>query len=102
MFKVNAIQCLKCRDVIFSRARHDYRSCSCGKTAIDGGFDYTRLIGSYSEPVKLALIVTKKQLYDDWNNRTDKYGKIEMKEITNKLNNAKIKKVKRTSRKRIG
>ena len=44
---VNAIQCPRCGDTIYSRTRHDYRSCSCGSVSIDGGFDY--MISSNSD-----------------------------------------------------
>ena len=40
------IQCLKCKDKIFSLYRHNFRSCSCGEVSIDGGFDYTRIVGN--------------------------------------------------------
>ena len=43
--KITAIKCKKCGDIIYSRCLHDYHSCSCGSCAIDGGFDYVRLIG---------------------------------------------------------
>lgn len=36
------IQCPNCMDIVVSLHRHDFRSCGCGKTFIDGGFDYTR------------------------------------------------------------
>lgn len=32
--KINALQCGKCGDIIFSRARHDMRFCSCGAVLI--------------------------------------------------------------------
>lgn len=35
----NAIQCRNCLDCIESKYRHDYKECSCGKVAIDGGLD---------------------------------------------------------------
>lgn len=37
-----AIHCPDCDEVVFSVMRHDYRKCSCGKTGIDGGKDYSR------------------------------------------------------------
>lgn len=42
----NAIRCKKCGDVIESKYRHDFRMCSCGAVAVDGGHDYQRLIGN--------------------------------------------------------
>ena len=50
----NKIKCNECEDVIESKTRHDFVSCSCGKVAVDGGrfylkrsftppYDYTEL-----------------------------------------------------------
>ena len=76
--KITAFRCPKCKDIVFSRARHDYRNCSCGEIAVDGGFDYCKLafITEPPKPVELEIDVTKKELYDDWNfiNKKDKYG----------------------------
>ena len=75
--KVTCIKCPKCKDVIYSRTHYDCRSCSCGEVAIDGGFDYTRILGYYEgEPFNLEIDVTEQELYDDWNNRINKYGVI--------------------------
>lgn len=41
----NAIRCLKCGDIIESGSVHDYRECSCGSCAIDGGHDYVKITG---------------------------------------------------------
>jgi hypothetical protein len=43
--KRDAVQCLSCNDIVYSSDRHDMVYCSCGKQAIDGGFDYTKLTG---------------------------------------------------------
>ena len=76
--KVNAIQCQNCKDIIFSRARHDFRSCNCGKVSIDGGFDYIRIAFSKEcfgpEVFDYEVEATKKELYDDWNNKKNLYG----------------------------
>lgn len=42
----NKIQCLSCGDIIESRHRHDFKSCSCGAVAIDGGYDYQHITGN--------------------------------------------------------
>jgi len=34
---INQIKCLKCKDVIRSQNRHDYRTCECGAVSVDGG-----------------------------------------------------------------
>ena len=38
----NRIRCRKCRDVIESETVHDFRFCSCGACAVDGGKNYLR------------------------------------------------------------
>ena len=38
----NAIRCKKCGDVIESKTVHDFKFCSCGSCAVDGGHDYLR------------------------------------------------------------
>ena len=40
--KKNAIKCNHCGDVIESTHRHDFKYCSCGTVAVDGGKDYCR------------------------------------------------------------
>ena len=76
--KVTAVQCNHCRDVIYSRARHDMRWCSCGKTAIDGGSEYVRLMGDIYElePYNLIVDATQGELYNDWNRSEDRFGLI--------------------------
>ena len=39
---VNAIKCNHCGDIIESRYRHEFVTCSCGKCSVDGGHDYLR------------------------------------------------------------
>lgn len=80
--KITGIRCPKCKDVIFSRARHDWHTCSCNSTFIDGGFDYLRYgytfeakgVSGAPEIVHLNLIVTKETLYEDWDKHLDIYG----------------------------
>lgn len=79
--KVPAIICKKCGDLIFSRAQHDYRTCSCGSCSIDGGFEPCHGMSGNHKDIKLARYciptgVTKAILYNDWNRRIDKYGLI--------------------------
>jgi hypothetical protein len=44
--EINAIQCNGCGHIIWSTHTHDYRRCPCGLVAIDGGFEYIRIIGT--------------------------------------------------------
>lgn len=40
--KVNKIRCNYCGDIIESKTRHDFKTCSCGTVSVDGGTDYLR------------------------------------------------------------
>jgi hypothetical protein len=57
MKTVNAIECQKCNEIIWSRWTHDMHSCGCGAVAIDGGQDYCRILGNREdwEPKALQL-----------------------------------------------
>lgn len=76
--KILAIKCKNCLDIIYSRARHDFRSCSCGKVSIDGGFDYSRIVAEPEDftNIEIEIPVTKYDLYKDWNNKIDSFGLI--------------------------
>lgn len=86
---VSAITCRNCGDTVFSRAIHDFRTCSCFKNefnnkgvAIDGGFDYIRLCGDIdAKLISIDIDVTKEELYDDWNKRIDKFGIIKKETV---------------------
>jgi len=77
--KVKGVKCGKCGDVLFSRARHDFRKCTCEETFVDGGFDYLRVGYAGDFPpvtVELEVGASKQELYDDWNMCKDQYGLI--------------------------
>ncbi|AXB29679.1 DUF7695 domain-containing protein [Faecalibacterium prausnitzii] len=42
----NMIRCKKCRDVIESCTVYDFKFCSCGSCAVDGGHEYLRRCGN--------------------------------------------------------
>ena len=44
MYKIirNRIRCKKCGEIIESHYCHDYKECSCGNCAVDGGHQYLR------------------------------------------------------------
>lgn len=46
----NKIKCKKCGDIIESMHRHDFKWCSCGQCAVDGGHDYLKRSYSGSNP----------------------------------------------------
>jgi len=84
--KIKALKCLNCGDIIYSRARHDFHSCSCedrdSRISIDGGFDYCRMAysdNSRYEWVEIDVNATKEELYDDWNEGRDDFGIIKAK-----------------------
>lgn len=78
---VNAIRCNKCGDTIYSRSRHDFRWCSCGSCAIDGGQkDYIKVTGMDFSYTTLDLEnVSLSDLYNDWSKSINKYGLIQNK-----------------------
>lgn len=43
------IKCLKCGDIIESKYRHNFISCSCGACFVDGGNDYCRVGGNFED-----------------------------------------------------
>lgn len=48
--KKNAIKCNTCNDIVESTHRHDFKYCTCGAVAVDGGLDYVRRVGTnYTE-----------------------------------------------------
>ena len=78
--KIRALQCKRCNTVIFSRAQHDFRRCSCEDNlgcSIDGGFDLCRVSGNPKNIkwVNIEIPCDKAELYDDWNTGTNKWGK---------------------------
>lgn len=40
----NSIKCNHCEQEIESKHRHDFVKCKCGKVAVDGGKDYSRVL----------------------------------------------------------
>ena len=81
MTKVLALVCPSCKEIIYSRARHDFNSCTCGEISVDGGLEYTRILFKEKKPAQIEIEVdaTVKQLYNDWNTGKDKFGRIKWK-----------------------
>jgi hypothetical protein len=42
----NAISCKFCHDYLESNHKHDFKDCSCGEVAIDGGLSYLKRTGT--------------------------------------------------------
>ncbi len=53
----NSIRCLKCGDEIVSEHRHDFRRCSCGAVAVDGGQTWLRRLGDWSQMEDTSIVV---------------------------------------------
>lgn len=43
--KQTGVQCRTCGESIYSNHRHDFVTCKCGATFVDGGWDYLRVGG---------------------------------------------------------
>ncbi len=52
---INKAECLTCKDVIESKHRHDYVTCSCGSISVDGGRDYLKRRGEPSSLNELSV-----------------------------------------------
>ena len=57
----NKIKCKKCGDIIESKSTNDYKRCSCGAFAVDGGKDYLKRIGIEEEYEELSIIKNTSQ-----------------------------------------
>lgn len=94
--KVKGVKCPCCKEIIYSRTRHDFKHCSCGKIFIDGGRDYIRY-GSTKDIIndieiyEIELDATEIDLINDWNYYKKKYGCI--KPYKQRLIKDKIKKI---------
>jgi DNA-directed RNA polymerase subunit RPC12/RpoP len=45
----NKAQCAKCKTIIESTHRHDFKQCPCGAIFVDGGLDYIRRGGQLED-----------------------------------------------------
>ena len=50
----NRAQCKKCDEIIESTHRHDFKRCSCGALAVDGGKAYLRRLGNIEDCIELS------------------------------------------------
>jgi len=51
---INKAQCKKCKDIIESNNTNDFKRCSCGSIAIDGGLEYIKRIGNLDDVIELS------------------------------------------------
>ena len=77
---VTGVKCARCKEIIYSRARHDFHYCSCGGTYVDGGFEYLKfgheMDMATPDIIQVDVEADRGGLYDDWNHSVDKYGTI--------------------------
>lgn len=52
----NKIKCIKCGDILESKTTNDFKRCSCGAIAIDGGHEYLKRIGSEEDYIELSEV----------------------------------------------
>lgn len=52
----NRIKCKHCDDIIESTSVHDFKFCSCGKVAIDGGKCYLKRTGNLNDWEELSEV----------------------------------------------
>lgn len=53
---VNQARCRKCGDIVESRFVNDFKRCSCGSIAVDGGLEYIKRIGDQENIIELSII----------------------------------------------
>ncbi len=59
---VNKAKCKKCGDIIESKEVNDFKRCTCGSIAVDGGLEYIKRVGNKEDVIELSKfenIVTK-------------------------------------------
>ena len=52
----NKIKCKKCGDIIESKSTNDYKRCSYGAVAVDGGINYLKRVGNEEDYKELSII----------------------------------------------
>lgn len=60
----NAIRCKKCGDEIESTSVHDFKWCSCGACAVDGGREYLRCVGDSDSWEDVSVVTQEEPSYD--------------------------------------
>lgn len=72
---LNAISCIKCGDLIVSRTIHDYKACSCGAVAVDGGLEYMKRSWVPEETNPQQLYIEESVVFDYATKKYKKAGK---------------------------
>lgn len=60
----NAANCAKCGGEVWSEHRHDYRECTCGNIAVDGGLNYIRRVGDLTAFLDRSIFADDKAIAD--------------------------------------
>ena len=55
--RCNKIKCKKCGDIIESNDVHDFKWCSCGAVAVDGGHEYLIRLGNKEDYEDLSYLI---------------------------------------------
>lgn len=63
--KTNKIKCKKCGDIIESTSVHDFKWCSCGTVAVDGGHEYLRRLGNEEDFEDLSHVMKLVEIKTD-------------------------------------
>jgi hypothetical protein len=62
----NRVKCLKCGEVIESKSGHDFKYCSCGNVAVDGGHNYLRRCFKTDEWEDCSETFTEEREPSEW------------------------------------
>lgn len=54
-WRINSAKCAKCKDIITSNNRHDFKHCACGAIFVDGGSWYLRRGGDLSAIEEMSV-----------------------------------------------
>ena len=63
--RTNKIKCKKCGDIIESISVHDFKWCSCGTVAVDGGHEYLRRLENVEDFEDLSYIMKLVEIKTD-------------------------------------
>lgn len=63
--RCNKIKCKKCNDIIESTYVHDFKWCSCGAVAVDGGHEYLRRVGNEEDFDELSYFIQLAEIKTD-------------------------------------
>ena len=65
IIRCNKIKCKKCSDIIESTYVHDFKWCSCGAVAVDGGHEYLRRVGNEEDFEELSYFIQLAEIKTD-------------------------------------